>query len=105
MPRRSSWALGWGLASVWCRQELNLARCLNTRPFGAFIEDPKVEDVPADLARDWQLVRLGSDGDHVMMRAILPIARQEVYGTFSAEGLRRLKRGLEQVGLDAKFFA
>jgi hypothetical protein len=64
-----------GLASVWCRQELNQARRLNTRPFGVLIEDPKVENMPADLAREWQLVRLGSGRDHVIMRAILPITR------------------------------
>jgi hypothetical protein len=40
-----------------------------------------------------------------MLRAILPITHDEVHVTFSAEGLQRLKYGLEEAGLDPKYFA
>jgi formylglycine-generating enzyme required for sulfatase activity len=39
-----------------------------------------------------------------MLRAILPITHKEVHVTFSAEGLQRLKHGLERAGLDPNFF-
>ena len=40
-----------------------------------------------------------------MLRAVLPVTHEEVHVTFSAEGLQRLKHGLEQAGLDPKHFA
>ncbi len=40
-----------------------------------------------------------------MLRTVLPITHEEVHVTFSAEGLQRLKYGLEQAGLDGKHFA
>jgi hypothetical protein len=67
------------LASVWCRKELNLAHHLNKRLFGVLIEDLPVGELPEDLAGTWQIVRL-------------------------AEGLQRLKHGLEEAGLDANYF-
>lgn len=36
---------------------------------------------------------------------VLPIMHEEAYVPFSAEGLRRLKQGLEEAGLDTKYFA
>jgi hypothetical protein len=93
------------LDSRWCLKEFNLAHRLNKRLFGALIEDLSVEELPADLAGTWQVVRLASGHDHVMLRAVLPITQDEVHVTFSVEGLARLKRGLEEAGLDPKYFA
>ena len=93
------------LASVWCRKELNLAHHLNKRLFGVLIEDLPVGELPEDLAGTWQIVRLATGRDHVMLRAILPVTHDEAHVTFSAEGLRRLKHGLEAAGLDPKYFA
>jgi formylglycine-generating enzyme required for sulfatase activity len=93
------------LASGWCRKELNLAHRLNKRLFGVLIEDLTVEEIPKDLSGDWQLVRLASGRDHVMLHAVVPITHEEVHVTFSQEGLQRLKHGLEQAGLDPKYFA
>jgi len=93
------------IASGWCRKELSLAHHLNKRLFGVVIEDLTVADVPKDLSGDWQLVRLAAGRDHVTLRAVLPVTPEEVHVTFSAEGLQRLKHGLEQAGLDAKHFA
>ena len=92
------------IASGWCRKELNLAHRLNKRLFGVLIEDLTVEEIPKDLSGEWQLVRLASGRDHVMLHAVVPITHEEVHVTFSQEGLQRLRQGLEQAGLDPKYF-
>jgi formylglycine-generating enzyme required for sulfatase activity len=93
------------LASRWCLKELNLAQRMNKRLFGVLIEDLSAGDLPEDLVGTWQIVRLASGTDHIPFRAVLPITQQEVHVTFSAEGLQRLKHGLEEAGLGAKYFA
>ncbi len=93
------------LASRWCLRELNLAHRMNKRLFGVLIEDLPTGDLPEDLIGTWQIVRLASGSDHIPFRAVLPITQQEVHVTFSAEGLQRLKHGLEEAGLGAKYFA
>ncbi|MGB6537892.1 MAG: SUMF1/EgtB/PvdO family nonheme iron enzyme [Xanthobacteraceae bacterium] len=93
------------LASVWCRKELNLAHSLNKRLFGVLIEDLAVGELPEDLAGTWQIVRLAAGRDHLVLRAVLPITHEESHVHFSAEGLARLKYGLEEAGLDPKYFA
>jgi formylglycine-generating enzyme required for sulfatase activity len=93
------------LGSRWCLKEFHLAHRLNKRLFGVLIENLSVGDLPEELAGTWQIVRLGAGRDHVMLRAVLPITHEEVHVTFSAEGLQRLKHGLEEAGLDAKYFA
>jgi hypothetical protein len=93
------------LGSDWCIKEFNLAHRLNKRLFGLLIEDPAVADLPAYLTSTWQIVRLAAGHDHVMLRAVMPVTQEEVHVTFSAEGLQRLKHGLEQAGLDPKYFA
>lgn len=93
------------LASVWCRKELNLAHALNKRLFGLLIEDLPVGELPEDLAGTWQIVRLAAGRDHVVLRTVLPITQDEAHVHFSAEGLQRLKHGLEEAGLDPKYFA
>jgi hypothetical protein len=93
------------LASRWCLKELNLAHHLGKRLFGVLVEDIPLGELPADLTGTWQLVRLASGRDHVMLRAMLPESGDEAHVTFSAEGLARLKAGLQKAGLDAKYFA
>jgi formylglycine-generating enzyme required for sulfatase activity len=93
------------LASVWCRKELNLAHSLNKRLFGVLIEDLQVSELPEDLAGTWQIVRLATGRDHIVLRAVLPVTHEEAHVHFSAEGLARLKHGLEEAGLDPKYFA
>jgi hypothetical protein len=41
----------------------------------------------------WQLVPLVSGRDHIQRTTVLPTTHQEVYVTFSQEGLTRLKLG------------
>jgi formylglycine-generating enzyme required for sulfatase activity len=92
------------LSSAWCRKESILAHRLNKRLFGVLIEDLPVSELPEEIAGTWQIVRLGAGRDHVMLRAVLPVTQDEVHVTFSAEGLQRLKYGLEGAGLEAKYF-
>jgi hypothetical protein len=63
-----------------------------------------VADLPVNLTSTWQIVRLASGRDHIMLCAVVPITHDEAYVTFSAEGLQRLKHGLEEAGLDPKYF-
>jgi formylglycine-generating enzyme required for sulfatase activity len=93
------------LESEWCGKELNLARRLNKRLFGILIEDLSVADLPSDLTDEWQIISLASGTDGVTLDALTPTTHKEVHVTFSQEGLQRLKHGLEQAGLDPKYFA
>jgi len=92
------------LSSAWCRKESILAHRLNKRLFGILIEDLPVGELPEELAGTWQIVRLAAGRDHVMLRVVLPVTHDEAHVTFSAEGLQRLKHGLEEAGLEAGYF-
>src|SRR5262249_26337667 len=93
------------LSSRWGLRGVHLSHRLGERFFGGMVEGPSLDDFAADLAGTWQIVRLASGRDHVMLRAVLPISGQEAHVTFSAEGLARLKTGLQKAGLDPKYFA
>jgi formylglycine-generating enzyme required for sulfatase activity len=93
------------LGSVWCRKELNLAHRFNKRLYGVLIEDIPISDLPEDLTDEWQVVRLASGRDHVLLHGTIPVTHAPVSVTFSAEGLKRLKHGLELAGLDPKYFS
>jgi formylglycine-generating enzyme required for sulfatase activity len=93
------------LASGWCLKEFNLAHRLNKLLFGILVDDLAVPDLPVNLTSTWQLVRLCSGRDHVLLRVTMPITGEEAHVTFSAEGLARLKTGLQRAGLDTRFFA
>src|SRR5580700_4720494 len=95
---------GW-LNSGWCRREFELAHHLNKRLFGVLIEDLPVGELPEELTGTWQIVRLAAGRDHIVLRVVLPVTQEEAHVTFSAEGLQRLKHGLEEAGLDARYFA
>ena len=70
------------LASGWCLKEFNLAHKLNKRLFGLLIEDIPVADLPVNLTGTWQLVRLCSGTDHVMLRVSMPFTGKEAHVTF-----------------------
>jgi formylglycine-generating enzyme required for sulfatase activity len=95
---------GW-LNSGWCRKEFELAHHLNKRLFGVLIEDLPVGELPEELTGTWQIVRLAAGRDHIVLRVVLPVTQEEAHVTFSTEGLQRLKHGLEEAGLDARYFA
>ena len=92
------------LASPWCRKEFILAHRLNKRLFGVMIEHLALDQLPQEIVGTWQIVGLATGRDHVMLRVVLPVTHEEAHVTFSAEGLQRLKHGLEEAGLEAKYF-
>ena len=60
------------LGSKWRLGELNLAHRLNKRLFGVLIEDLGIDELPEDLIRTWQIVRLAASRD----RCLLEIAKR-----------------------------
>lgn len=92
------------LESRWCHEELALANKLNKRLFGILIDTVVLNDVPARLRDEWQLIDLESGRDGVRLDVELPNGQQG-FATFSASGLGRLRAGLVKAGLDPRFFA
>lgn len=92
------------LESEWCKREFELARKLNKRCFVVLVEQIAIDDLPLSLKETHQTVSLAAGEDHKVFRPKLPITHQEGYVTFSSEGLSRLKIGLENAGLDPRFF-
>jgi hypothetical protein len=94
------------LASGWCLKEYTLARTLNKKLFAVVIDPAKsIAELPPELKGTWQAVQLTVGQDGVLLKAQLPGSHEEKHLVFSRDGLRRLKRGLDKAGLDAKFFA
>ncbi|MGA3341613.1 MAG: TIR domain-containing protein [Methylocella sp.] len=94
------------LASGWCLKEYALARGLNKKLFAGIIDTGKtITDLPPELAGTWQVVDLTGGQEPEILRAQLPGSHEERHITFQAEGLRRLRKGLEKAGLDPRFFA
>ncbi|MGO9171777.1 MAG: SUMF1/EgtB/PvdO family nonheme iron enzyme [Rhodomicrobium sp.] len=93
------------LGSHWCMNELMLSRRLNKRIFGVLIEEGlSLSDLPNDIIKTWQVVNLASGRDHRQFRVVMPLTGEELHVTFSAEGLTRLKAGLQRAGLRATYF-
>ena len=93
------------LQSNWCQEELNLARRMSKRLCGVLIEDLPKELLPQTLTTEWQVVSVHTGCDRVPLSAVLPVTHEPVSVPFSLEGLSRLKWGLEQAGVDPRFFA
>ena len=94
------------LASGWCLKEYSLARALNKKLFAVIIDPRKaIDDLPPELTGTWQAVNLTAGQDGRIFRVALPGSHEEKHVTFSLDGLRRLKHGLDKAGLDPKFFA
>ena len=91
------------LDSDWCQRELSLAHKLDKRLFGVLIDKTDPTELPPDLSTR-QVVDLASGRDHRQFRVTLPRTHQEIQVTFSQEGLKRLRAGLVNAGLDPRFF-
>ena len=92
------------LDSGWCHKELSLAQKLGKRLFGVSIESFEPGELPAELSSTWQVVDLAAGRDHRLFRVTMPRTHEECHVTFSQEGLKRLRRGLVNAGLDPRFF-
>jgi tetratricopeptide (TPR) repeat protein len=88
------------LASGWCLKEYALARGLNKKLFAALADPGKtISDLPPELAGTWQVVDLTGGQEPEILRVQPPGSHEEKHVTFSAEGLRRLRKGLEKAGI------
>lgn len=92
------------LASEWCLREFHLASKMSKQVFPLLIDDIPIKKLPADLTRNVQIVNLAAGDDHKPFRAKHPETGQEAHVTFSQNGLKRLKAGLQKAGLDPRFF-
>lgn len=91
--------------SKWCLAEFLLARNLNKRIFGVIVEPTPLADLPTEMTAEWQLVDLtAGTRDH---QAIVtpPPGDKTATVAFAENGLERLRIGLMQAGLDARYFA
>jgi hypothetical protein len=92
------------LDSAWCLKEFSLADRLNKHIFIVLIEDLKIDDLPPQLTRDFQVTNLAAGRDHKVFYPQLPDGSQAESVTFSQSGLERLTRGLGAAGLDQRHF-
>ena len=92
-------------ASKWCLAEFLLAKNLNKRVFGVVIEPTPFSDLPAELTAEWQLVDLTAGKRDHKVTIPLPPGDKTAAVAFAEDGLERLRIGLMQAGLDARFFA
>ena len=90
--------------SRWCVAEYLLAKQLGKAIFGVLIEPTPFDTLPADMAPEWQICDLVA-GDE---REYFQVHEDGVFPptavSLSAQGLARLKHGLQQAGLDAATF-
>jgi WD40 repeat protein len=91
------------LASPWCLDEFRLTRHLRKKPFGVVIEDVPFEKIPTEMTREWQLCDLSAVGEKTSFDVSYQGGSYKI--DFSADGLTRLRLGLEKAGLSATSFA
>jgi formylglycine-generating enzyme required for sulfatase activity len=92
------------LGSEWCRDEFRLVRHLRKRLFVILVKDVASADLPKEMKRERQLVSLVAVGETRTFSVVLPRANQTVTVDFDADGLHRLKIGLQTARLDARHF-
>jgi len=92
-------------ASEWCLAEFLLAKNLNKRIVGVIVDPIPLEKLPVEMTGEWQLVDLtaGMRDHKVTVRP--PPGDKAVTVAFAEDGLERLRIGLMQAGLDARYFA
>jgi TIR domain len=94
-----AWAI-----SKWCLAEFLLAKSLNKRIFGLVVEPTKFESLPVELTAEWQVTDLTAGTRDYQATVQLPPGDKTATVSFSDEGLRRLKIGIDRAGLDARYF-
>lgn len=88
--------------SKWCLAEFLLAKSLNKLIFGVVLDDVPVSELPVEMTSEWQLCFLTGQGPLETIRFIH--RDQPVEVSFLAEGLQRLRAGLQLSGLNANYF-
>jgi formylglycine-generating enzyme required for sulfatase activity len=92
-------------ASKWCLAEFLLARNLNKRIFGVIVKVTPLADLPMEMTVDWQLVDLTAGKRDYRATIPQPSSDQTTLVSFTKTGLDRLRIGLMEAGLDARYFA
>ena len=90
--------------SRWCLAEFLLSKQLGKAIFGALVEPTPLDTLPPEMTSEWQLCDLATGTERVTFAVFQDpiVPRTEV--SFAAAGLERLKRGLQNAGLDASTF-
>ena len=91
-------------ASRWCGAEFLLAKTLGKKIFGVIVEPTPFEMLPVELTSEFQVVDLAAPGDRAGFTVAVPPDDARAHVAFHAQGLLRLKSGLERAGLDARSF-
>jgi hypothetical protein len=91
-------------ASKWCLSEFLLAENLNKRIFGVIVEATPLSDLPVEMTAEWQLVDLTAGKRNHKVTVKPPPCDKTETVTFFEEGLDRLRIGLVQAGVDARYF-
>ena len=88
--------------SKWCLAEFLLAKSLNKRIFGVVLKAVPLGELPTEMTAEWQLCHLVGEG---ATETIAFTHREQACEiAFLADGLGRLKTGLENAGLRADYF-
>ncbi|MEZ5876954.1 MAG: toll/interleukin-1 receptor domain-containing protein [Tepidamorphaceae bacterium] len=91
--------------SKWCVAEFLLAKQMNKRIAAAIIEPVDLADLPGELTAEWQLVDLTAGKRDYLAKVNPPPGDESVTVKFSSEALNRLRIGLAEAGLDARYFS
>ncbi len=97
--------------STWCVAEFQMARSFNKRILPAIIAPTPLADLPVEMSAEWQVIDLIAGVRNHTTTVTLPADRNKpgVVPTaevaLSSEGLNRLRIGLIEARLDAKYFA
>ena len=92
-------------ASHWCVAEFLLAKNLNKRLFSVIVEPTPFAHLPNEMTAEWQLVDLTAGAREYCVTVPLLGNDKTANVAFSQDGLQRLRIGLMQAGLDARYFA
>jgi hypothetical protein len=90
--------------SKWCLAEFLLAKTLNKRIFGVIIEPTPFADIPTEMTAEWQLVDLTAGTRDYQTTVRPPPGDKTATVAFAKDGLDRLRIGLNEAGLDARYF-
>ncbi|MCC0016702.1 MAG: TIR domain-containing protein [Rhodobiaceae bacterium] len=88
--------------SRWCLAEFLLAKQMNKRIMGVLVDSTDIAALPVEMTAEYQLVDLKAPGETEAIA--VEVETRPVTVEFSAEGLKRLRHGLQISGIDAQFF-
>lgn len=92
------------LESRWCLAEFLLAKQLGKAVFGVVIESTPIASIPPEMTSEWQLADLATGDARREYRVALDPIVPETTVSLAEAGLVRLRRGLQQSGLDPSTF-